>query len=108
MDWIDLLIGLVGGGGITTVITSLISKKKSPYDLYTEFIQTQREWMERTSQELEREKVDSAEKSYIIARTRLCEVKRKHPDVECPVDAANDDRLRHKCKECSGKISSES
>lgn len=103
MSWLELVLGLVGGGGITTIITAAISKKKSPYDLYTEFIQTQREWMERTEAELRMEKADSAEKSYIIARSRLCEVKRTNPDVQCPVDEANDVRLRGKCKVCHEK-----
>jgi len=100
VNWTELLIGLIGGGGITTVVVALINKKKSPYDLYTEFIQTQREWMERVEADLSKERQDSMEKTYIITQTRLCEAKRTNPNMECPVDAANDRRLKDKCRIC--------
>lgn len=100
MNWPDLIIGLIGGGGITTVVVALINKKKSPYDLYTEFIQTQREWMERVEADLTKERQDSMEKTYIITQTRLCEAKISNPKVKCPVDEANDARLKNKCRIC--------
>ena len=45
----------------------------------------------------EREKLDSAEKSSVIMQSNFCKHKYKDPDIVCPVDIANDERLKNRC-----------
>jgi len=100
MEWLTILLSAVGGGGITTVIVALINKKKTPYDMLMEMLSEQKKFYESKNAEFENEKTESAHKSYIIAQTRLCKAKRENPEITCPVDAANDERLRAKCNDC--------
>ena len=45
----------------------------------------------------EREKLDSAEKSSVIMQSHFCKHKYTDPNVVCPVDLANDERLKKRC-----------
>ena len=47
--------------------------------------------------DFEREKLDSAEKSSVIMQSHFCKHKYTDPNVVCPVDLANDERLKKRC-----------
>ena len=48
----------------------------------------------------EREKLDSAEKSSVIMQSHFCKHKYTDPNIICPVDVANDERLKKRCDRC--------
>lgn len=103
MNWTDIIIAVVsalGGGGIWQVVKSNIDKKKTPYDMVVELLQEQKRFYEERNADFEREKLDSAEKSSVIMQTRLCRYKYTDPDIVCPVDEANDIRLKNRCDRC--------
>ena len=103
MDWTNIIIALVGavfGGGIWSVIKASVDKKKTPYEMFMELMQKQTESYEVQKAELEKEKVDSAEKSAVISKTHNCLHRFKDPDIQCPVEKANDERLEKRCQSC--------
>lgn len=100
---ITAIVAAISGGGIWGVIQTKVSKRKSPYDMMCEMLQEQKKFYAEKNGELEKEKQDSREKSYIIAQTRLCKAKVKDPSIICPVEDANDDRLKTKCQKCDHK-----
>ena len=103
MDWtaiITAVAGVFAGGGIWAVIKARIDKKKTPYDMFMEMLVEYKAYFAEKNAELEREKRDSAEKSYILSQTRKCAHRFKDPSVPCPVDDANEARLQNKCNGC--------
>ena len=104
MDWTTVLISALGGGGALTGVIEIarakISKRKSPYDMMCEMLDEQRRFYAEKNAELDREKRDSACKSAVIQQTAYCKHKYKDPTLVCPVDKANEERLRSRCDEC--------
>ena len=102
-DWNSILTGLIGifaGGGIWTVLKAREDKKKTPYDMLMEMLNEQRQFYAERNAEFEREKRDSAEKSAVIMKTHNCKHRFDNPDIVCPVDEANDERLKKRCLRC--------
>lgn len=104
MDWTTILISVLGGGGAGAGLLELIRaktpKRKSAYDMMMEMLEEQRRFYAEKNAELDREKRDSACKSAVIQQTAYCKHKFKDPTIACPVDKANEDRLRSRCDEC--------
>lgn len=103
MNWNEVIIGALGifaGAGFWGVIKSIVDKKKTPYDMLRDLIFEQRNFLEEMEDELRKEKRESAEKSVVIAKSQMCSHKYTNPDIVCPVDKANIERLEHKCARC--------
>lgn len=103
MDWTDILIAVVSavsGGGLWGFIQAREEKKKTPYDMLMEMLQEQKRFFSERNADYEREKLDSAEKSAVIMQTRLCKHRFNDPDIICPVDEANTERLKNRCNRC--------
>ena len=105
MDWSEIVVSALGGGtlitGIVEVIKAKIEKKKTPYDMFMGLMEKQSELYSNMKADLEQEKLDSAEKSSVIMQSHFCKHKYKDPDIVCPVDVANDKRLKDRCTRCS-------
>lgn len=94
------IISIVAGAGFWSWIKAKEDKKKTPYDMFMELIKEQKRFYEERNQEYEREKLDSAEKSSVIMQSHFCKHKYSDPDIVCPVDKANDERLKKRCERC--------
>lgn len=100
MDWTSIIIGCIGGGGIWAVVRAIIDKRKSPYDMLRDLLAEQKKFYQERNADYEREKLDSAEKSSVIMQSHFCQYKYTDPNVVCPVDVANDARLKKRCERC--------
>ena len=103
MDWTAVITavgGIFAGGGIWAVIKARIDKKKTPYDMLMEMMAEQKRFYEERNAEYEREKLDSAEKSAVLTATHKCKHRFKDPSIPCPVDEANEERLKKRCDRC--------
>ena len=99
--WLDLAkiaAGILTGGGLWAVIKARVDKKKTPYDMFMELLNEQKRFYEQRNADYEREKLDSAEKSSVIMQSQFCQHKYSNPEIKCPVDAANDVRLKKRCE----------
>ena len=107
MDWGQILAASLGGGaaitGIVEIIKAKIDKKKTPYDMFMELLTEQKKFYEARNADYEREKLDSAEKSSVIMQSHFCKHKYKDENIVCPVDVANDERLKKRCDRCGYK-----
>jgi len=105
MNWSEIAIAALGGGtlftGVFEVVKSIVDKRKTPYDMFMELMAEQKKFYQERNADYEREKLDSAEKSSVIMQSHFCKHKYKDPDIVCPVDKANDDRLKKRCERCS-------
>lgn len=105
MDWTSIIIAIVGavlgGGGLWGVIEIRERRKKSPYDMLMDMLQEQKRFYQERNAEYEREKLDSAEKSSVIMQSHFCEHKYTDKNIVCPVDKANDERLKKRCDRCN-------
>ena len=104
--WIELAkiaAGVVTGGGLWAVIKARVDKKKTPYDMFMELLTEQKKFYEQRNAYYEREKFDSAEKSSVIMQSHFCKHKFTDPNIVCPVDVANDERLKKRCDRCGYK-----
>ena len=98
--WLDVLkvvAGILTGGGLWAWIKAREDKRKTPYDMFRDLLEEQKKFYEERNADYEREKLDSAEKSSVIMQSQFCAHKYTNPNVKCPVDAANDDRLKKRC-----------
>ena len=98
--WLDLAkvaAGILTGGGLWAAIKARIDKKKTPYDMFMELLTEQKKFYIERNADYEREKLDSAEKSSVIMQSHFCKHKFTDPNIVCPVDKANDERLRNRC-----------
>ena len=104
MDWGEIIAASLGGGtvitGIVEIIKARIDKKKTPYDMFMELLTEQKKFYEARNADYEREKLDSAEKSSVIMQSHFCKHKYKDENIVCPVDVANDERLKRRCDRC--------
>lgn len=101
--WITIITGvlsLFAGGGIWGWIKAREDKRKTPYDMLRELLTEQKKFYEERNADYEREKLDSAEKSSVIMQSHFCKHKYKDPNIICPVDVANDKRLKERCTRC--------
>lgn len=101
--WLDLAkvaAGILTGGGLWAAIKARIDKKKTPYDMFMELLSEQKKFYEQRNSDYEREKLDSAEKSSVIMQSHFCKHKYTDPNIICPVDVANDKRLKERCNRC--------
>lgn len=101
--WLDLAkvaAGILTGGGLWAAIKARIDKKKTPYDMFMELLTEQKKFYEQRNADYEREKLDSAEKSSVIMQSHFCKHKYTDPNIVCPVDVANDKRLKGRCSRC--------
>lgn len=109
--WITVITGvlsLFAGGGIWGVIKAREDKRKTPYDMFRDLLAEQKKFYEERNADYEREKLDSAEKSSVIMQSNFCKHKYTDPDIVCPVDMANDDRLKKRCVRCGYNKDNES
>lgn len=104
MNWGEIILASLGGGatitGIIEIIKAKIDKKKTPYDMFMELLAEQKKFYEARNADYEREKLDSAEKSSVIMQSHFCKHKYKDENIVCPVDVANDERLKKRCDRC--------
>lgn len=101
--WIEIakiVAGILAGGGLWAVIKARVDKKKTPYDMFMELLTEQKKFYEARNADYEREKLDSAEKSSVIMQSHFCKHKYTDPNIVCPVDVANDERLKKRCDRC--------
>lgn len=101
--WLDLAkiaAGILTGGGLWAVIKAREDKRKTPYDMLRDLLAEQKKFYEERNADYEREKLDSAEKSSVIMQSHFCKHKFKDPNIVCPVDVANDKRLKERCGRC--------
>lgn len=101
--WIELAkiaAGVITGGGLWAVIKARVDKKKTPYDMFMELLTETTKFYEQRNADYEREKLDSAEKSAVIMQSHFCKHKYTDPNIVCPVDVANDNRLKKRCVRC--------
>lgn len=108
--WIELAkiaAGVITGGGLWAVIKARVDKKKTPYDMFMELLLEQKKFYKQRNEDYEREKLDSAEKSSVIMQSHFCKHKYRDPNIVCPVDVANDERLKKRCGRCGYKDQNE-
>lgn len=101
--WIDVIkvvAGILTGGGLWAWIKAREDKRKTPYDMLRDLLAEQKRFYEERNTDYEREKLDSAEKSSVIMQSHFCKHKYTDPNIVCPVDVANDERLKKRCKRC--------
>ena len=90
-------ISVFAGGGIWSWFIKREDKRKTPYDMFRELLAEQKKFYEERNADYEREKLDSAEKSSVIMQSHFCKHKFSDPNIVCPVDTANDERLKKRC-----------
>lgn len=101
LDWTKIILAIIAAlGGVWAVVKTIIDKKKTPYDMLVEMMAEQKRFYQERNAEYEREKLDSAEKSSVIMQSHFCKHRYKDPDIVCPVDQANDERLKNRCDRC--------
>lgn len=109
--WVELarlVVAFLGGGGLWAWIKAREDKRKTPYDMFRELLAEQKKFYEERNLDYEREKSDSAEKSSVIMQSHFCKHKYTDPNIICPVDVANDKRLKERCARCGyGKTENE-
>lgn len=102
--WITIITGIISilaGAGFWAWIKAREDKRKTPYDLFMELLEEQKKFYEDRNADYEREKLDSAEKSSVIMQASFCKHKYSDPSIVCPVDKANDERLKQRCVRCN-------
>lgn len=100
LDVIKVVAGVLTGGGLWAWIKAREDKRKSPYDMFMELLTEQKKFYAQRNADYEREKLDSAEKSSVIMQSHFCKHKYTDPNIICPVDVANDKRLKERCARC--------
>lgn len=105
--WVTILTGvlsIMAGGGFWQWIKTREDKQKTPYDMFRELLIEHKKFYEERNADYEREKLDSAEKSSVIMQSHFCKHRFENPDIICPVDVANDARLKNRCGRCGYNI----
>lgn len=97
LDVIKVAAGILTGGGLWAWIKAREDKRKTPYDMFRDLLAEQKKFYEERNADYEREKLDSAEKSSVIMQSHFCKHKYTNPEIVCPVDVANDARLKKRC-----------
>ena len=89
---------LTGAGGVFAIVRVRAEKKKTPYDMFMGLLEEMKTFYAQRNADYEREKLDSAEKSSVIMQSHFCKHKYTDPNIVCPVDKANDERLKKRCE----------
>lgn len=97
LDIIKIVGGVLMGGGLWAWIKAREDKRKTPYDMLRDLLAEQKKFYAERNADYEREKLDSAEKSSVIMQSQFCAHKYSNPEIKCPVDTANDERLKKRC-----------
>ncbi len=97
---LEVVAALITGGGLWGWISKREDKRKTPYDMFRDLLAEQKKFYEERNADYEREKLDSAEKSSVIMQSHFCKHKYTDPNIICPVDVANDKRLKERCTRC--------
>ena len=100
MNWTSIIIAVIGAAGFWAVIKAIVDKQKTAYDMLISMIEEEKEFYKMRNAEFKQVEQDSAEKSAVISKTHNCLHRFKDPDVPCPVEKANDERLENRCKTC--------
>ena len=100
MNWTSIIIAVIGAAGFWAVIKAIVDKQKTAYDMLISMIAEEKEFYKMRNAEFEKEKLDSAEKSHVISKTHKCLHRFKDPDINCPVEEANEERLKNRCNRC--------
>lgn len=104
VDWTNIVTAVVafltGGGGIWAWLNNREGKRKTPYDMMVDMLEEQRRFYHEKNEEMRLEKLDSAEKSAVIQKSQKCRYKYNDPNIQCPVDVANEERLKNRCDRC--------
>lgn len=101
--WVTVATGvlsILAGMGFWNWIKAREDKRKTPYDMFRDLLEEQKKFYEARNADYEREKLDSAEKSSVIMQSHFCKHKYSDPNIICPVDVANDKRLKERCNRC--------
>lgn len=99
--WVTIVTGVLSifaGAGFWAWIKAREDKRKTPYDMFRDLLAEQKKFYEERNKDYEREKLDSAEKSSVIMQSHFCKHKYTDPNIICPVDTANDERLKKRCE----------
>ena len=99
MDWTTIIVSIISAG-VGGVLGKIIDKRKTPYTMLQELLDRQARYLDDRIADFEREKLDSAEKSAVIMKSGQCEHRFKDPNIHCPVDEANNERLEKRCQRC--------
>lgn len=75
--------------------------------MFMELMAEQKKFYQQRNADYEREKLDSAEKSSVIMQSHFCKHKYTDPNIICPVDVANDKRLKERCTRCGYRDTSD-
>ena len=94
----ELIGAVLAGAGFWAWIKAREDKRKTPYDMFRDLLAEQKKFYEQRNADYEQEKLDSAEKSSVIMQSQFCQHKYSDPNIKCPVDAANDLRLKKRCE----------
>lgn len=100
INWNTIILAIIGAGGFWVVVKTLIDKQKTAYDMLMTTITELKDLYTRQSEEFKKEKLDSAEKSAVISKTHKCLHRFNDPNIVCPVEEANDERLKNRCSRC--------
>lgn len=92
------IVSILAGAGFWSWVKAREDKKETPYKMFLRLLREMQSFYEQRNQEYEREKLDSAEKSAVIMQSHFCKHKYHDPNVICPVDLANDERLKKRCE----------
>lgn len=98
--WVTVATGVLSifaGAGFWSWIKAKEDKKETPYNMFMGLLTEMKTFYAQRNADFEREKLDSAEKSSVIMQSHFCKHKYTDPNVVCPVDLANDERLKKRC-----------
>ena len=99
--WVTIItsiLSIAAGSGFWSWIKAREDKRKTPYDMFRDLLAEQKKFYEERNADYEREKLDSAEKSSVIMQSHFCKYKYTDQNVVCPIDLANDERLKKRCE----------
>lgn len=99
-DWQSIITLLIGAAGFWAVVKAIVDKQKTAYEMLISMIAEEKEFYKMRNAEFETEKRDSAEKSAVIAKSSKCKHRFEDPEIECPVESANEKRLENRCARC--------
>lgn len=101
------VLSIFAGAGFWSWVKAKEDKKETPYNMFMGLLTEMKTFYTQRNADFEREKLDSAEKSSVIMQSHFCKHKYTDPNIVCPVDVANDKRLKERCTRCGYKDQNE-
>jgi len=127
---LDVLLGLIGGGGLTTIILAVLGKIKTKHDKgidISEILEKFQESLNKTTEETHKAIVlsnaefekytkmtieslkadnddirkDKYEMAMVITKANECKFLKANPNAECVVLSSNIERYKNKVADCS-------